>query len=153
MKYLKRFNFSNNYKGENREIKYTSVVKQIPIFSNEVKYNESVNIEEVHQEIFDILVELRDDGFEIDLYSPTSDFVDIRLYKEDDFTWKDVEEYVNRITEYLSSLGYKLSKGYGKNWRHRSPDFRITVFYLLFESSVEKKDEEISHNSIALFNI
>lgn len=95
------------------------------------RFNESISIEDIHGDVFDILVELRDSGFKIDLSSPTSDLVSVEIAKEGQFTISDIEDYLIRVTDYLAGLGYKNSdktNGYG--------NLRYSNIYSPFDFSV-----------------
>lgn len=86
----------------------------------EIKSNESLDNNRILEEIRSILVELEDEGFDVYLKTPVSRCIYLEIRKtvkgdKEAFQWSDVSEYIERVSDYLSTLGFmRLSGGNGK---------------------------------------
>ena len=80
------------------------------------RFNESMDHKEIKATLDDILLELSDEGFDIHCnvgWSVGTTSFEIRVDRNGtSFKWEDISETMNRIYNYLSSLGEKISLGF-----------------------------------------
>lgn len=82
------------------------------------QFNESFDTQIVISDVKDMLVELEDDGFKVNVSSGKNNQIIVNISKEspgtqDAFKFLDIIEYAERVDDYLSSLGFVVSKDAG----------------------------------------